>query len=151
MTPVFENNYKPKEAIDWEEIESFQNKTNKQFMIINFMFSIFDTVNFIVQNLLLSEWKKLIKDMLTTREKYAIIRKFSTSEKRDWSTFLMLKSQLENTIAEGFKNEFQSDFCRLDLAMFNSDIDIAFSTLNSLVKESNKRNSLKEFNHLSNN
>ncbi len=56
----------------------------------------------------------------------------------------MLKSQLENSISEGFKNEFQTDFYRLDLAMFNNDIDIAFSTLIPLVKAFNERNPNQE-------
>jgi len=144
MPPAFENNYKPKEAIDWAEIEQLRRQHNPQSTSLNFLFGIFNIVNFITQNLLLSEWKKLIKDMSTTRRNYAIIREFSTgelrAETRDWSTFLMLKSQLENSITEGFKNEFQTDFYRLNLAMFNNDIDIAFSTLLSLVKAFNDRN-----------
>ena len=144
MPPVFENNYKPKEAIDWEEIERLRRQHNPQFGVLNILFGFFNILNFIIQDLLLSEWKKVMKAMFTTQEK-TIIQEFSKDEliiqHRDWTLLLALKKQLESQTSEDFKKEFHAAFYQLDIALFNDHLDMAYQAILPLMKEHNKRSS----------
>ena len=156
-TSVFENTYKPKEPIDWEEIERQRRQHDPQFGVLNVLFGLFNIINFIIQDLLLSEWKKVIKSMLATQEN-AIIKEFTKDEiiekKLEWNQLITLKNRLNQDASITFKTAFQKAFYQLDIAIFNDDIDIAFKIILPLLKEFNKRNSyqaLKPFCSLDNN